>query len=85
MSLNKYRWANKNNGNINIPLSSLPWTLRIKSRHQGTNLTCFDARADNLEIACELKVSPMGILTIKFDQPPSARTDLAKLFEDTVW
>jgi len=53
--LYKYLWANKNNGNINILLSILPWTLRIKSWHQRTYYTCFNARAHNWKVAWELK------------------------------
>jgi len=53
--LYKYLWANKNNGNINILLSILPWTLRIKSWHQRTYYTCFNAQAHNWKVAWELK------------------------------
>jgi len=83
----KYLWANKNNGNINTLLSILPWTLRIET-HDIRELMKLVSMQELIIWKNKLNESlsfTNGILTIKFDQPPSSRTDLAKLFGEIVW
>ena len=83
----KYLWANKNNGNINTLLSILPWTLRIET-HDIRELMELVSMQELIIWKNKLNESlsfTNGILTIKFDQPPSSRTDLAKLFGEIVW
>ena len=83
----KYLWANKNNGNINTLLSILPWTLRIET-HDIRELMELVSMQELIIWKKKLHESlsfTNGILTIKFDQPPSSRTDLAKLFGEIVW
>jgi len=83
----KYLWANKNNGNINTLLSILPWTLRIET-HDIRELMELVSMQELIIWKNKLNESlsfTNGILTIKFDQPPSSRTDLTKLFGEIVW